>query len=159
MRFLYTVIKENKRACKEFNLYGFVVKFWWLNKWYAKLVVKKISCFLFCQYILSILLFANIYYLYYNQLFHFIIYIYIYILFAKCFIHSLCRKLWNTTEIFVRLKNKGALCLKQFLATESPLKMMKNAFYFTLKSLFVLKIFKFLSWLSFWPCRKAAWLK
>ena len=29
---------------------------------------------------------------------------------------------------------------------ESPLKMMKNAFYFILKSLFVLKIFKFLSW-------------
>ena len=28
---------------------------------------------------------------------------------------------------------------------ESPLKMMKNAFYFILKALFVLKIFKFLS--------------
>ena len=36
--------------------------------------------------------------------------------------------------------------LRQFLATKSPLKMMKNAFYFTLKALFVLKIFKFLSW-------------
>ena len=35
--------------------------------------------------------------------------------------------------------------LRQFLATESSLKMMKNAFYFTLKDLFVLKIFKFLS--------------
>ena len=33
---------------------------------------------------------------------------------------------------------------RQFLATESPLKMMKNAFYFTLKALFVLKIFIFL---------------
>ena len=32
--------------------------------------------------------------------------------------------------------------LKQFLATESPLKMMKNAFYFTLRALFILKIFK-----------------
>ena len=30
---------------------------------------------------------------------------------------------------------------------ESPSKMMKNAFYFILKVLFVLKIFKFLSWL------------
>ena len=41
---------------------------------------------------------------------------------------------------------KGALSgLRQLLATESPLKMMKNAFYFTLKALFVLKIFKFLS--------------
>ena len=40
---------------------------------------------------------------------------------------------------------KGALSgQRQFLATESPLKMMKNASYFTLKALFVLKIFKFL---------------
>ena len=30
---------------------------------------------------------------------------------------------------------------------ENPIKVMKNAFYFTLKALFVLKIFKFLSWL------------
>ena len=44
------------------------------------------------------------------------------------------------------IKVKGALTgLRQFLATESPLKMMKNTFYFTLKALFVLKIFKFLS--------------
>ena len=35
--------------------------------------------------------------------------------------------------------------LRQFLATGSPLKMMKNAFYFISKALFVLKIFKFLS--------------
>ena len=41
---------------------------------------------------------------------------------------------------------KGPLsCLRQFLATESPLKMMKNVFYFNLKALFVLKVFKFLS--------------
>ena len=38
---------------------------------------------------------------------------------------------------------KGALSgLRQFLATESPLKKMKNGFYFTLKALFILKIFK-----------------
>ena len=36
--------------------------------------------------------------------------------------------------------------LTQFLATESPLKMMKNAFYFALKTHHVLKIFKFLFW-------------
>ena len=43
---------------------------------------------------------------------------------------------------------KGTLSgLRQFLAAESPLKMMKNAFYFTSKALFVLKIFKFLPWL------------
>ena len=38
---------------------------------------------------------------------------------------------------------KGALPgLRQLLATESSLKMMKNAFYFILKALFVHKIFK-----------------
>ena len=47
-------------------------------------------------------------------------------------------------ESFLYLK--GALSgLRQFLATESALKMMKNAFYFTSKAPFVLKIFKFLS--------------
>ena len=41
---------------------------------------------------------------------------------------------------------KGALSgLRQFLAAESPLQMMKNAFYFMSKALFVLKIFKILS--------------
>ena len=34
---------------------------------------------------------------------------------------------------------------RQFFATESSLKMRKNAFYLTLKALFDLKIFKFLS--------------
>ena len=38
---------------------------------------------------------------------------------------------------------KGAL--SGFLAAESPLKMMKNALYFTSKALFIMKIFKFLS--------------
>ena len=43
---------------------------------------------------------------------------------------------------------KGALPgLRQFLATESSLKMIKNSFYFNSKALFVLKIFRFLSWL------------
>ena len=41
---------------------------------------------------------------------------------------------------------KGALSdLRQFFSTESTFKMMKNAFYFTSKALFVFKIFKFLS--------------
>ena len=34
------------------------------------------------------------------------------------------------------------------MATECPLKMMKNTFYFTLKALVVLKLFIILSWLS-----------
>ena len=51
-------------------------------------------------------------------------------------------------ERLIYFKFKGALSnLRQFLANESPLKVMKNAFYFTLKGLFVLKIFKFLCWL------------
>ena len=44
------------------------------------------------------------------------------------------------------LNLKDALsCLRQFLASESSLKMTNNAFYFTLKALFVLKIFKFIA--------------
>ena len=35
--------------------------------------------------------------------------------------------------------------LTQYLANESNLEMMKNAFYFTLKAIFVLKMFRFLS--------------
>ena len=51
---------------------------------------------------------------------------------------------------------KGALLgLRHFLAIESTLKMIKNAFYFTSKALFVLKIFKFLS-CFFWSCNKTA---
>ena len=45
----------------------------------------------------------------------------------------------DTIKVF-----KGALSgLRYFLVTESPLKMMENAFYFTLKGLFPLKIFSF----------------
>ena len=44
------------------------------------------------------------------------------------------------------------------LKKTSPSKMMKNAFYFILKALFVLKIFNFLSWL-FGLVEKTAWLE
>ena len=37
--------------------------------------------------------------------------------------------------------------IRVFCFIEGPLKTMKNAFYFVLKPLFVLKIFKHLSWL------------
>ena len=41
---------------------------------------------------------------------------------------------------------KGALSgLRQFFAIESPLKMIKDVFYFTSKALFVLKMFKYFS--------------
>ena len=41
---------------------------------------------------------------------------------------------------------------------ESPLKLVKNAFYFISKALFVLEIFKFLSW-PFGHVEKAALLE
>ena len=45
---------------------------------------------------------------------------------------------------------KGALSyLRQFLATESPLKMIKNAFYFTLKTLFCSQVIYHVV-LTFW---------
>ena len=41
---------------------------------------------------------------------------------------------------------KGALsCLRQLFLTDISLEMMKNVFYFTLKALFFLKLFNFLS--------------
>ena len=65
---------------------------------------------------------------------------------------------WNSSgSLFVVIKHfleilmpiysefKGAFSgLGQYLGTESPLKLMKNAFYFTLEAAFVPKIFKFL---------------
>ena len=42
--------------------------------------------------------------------------------------------------------------LRRFLETERPFKMKENAFYFTLKALFVLETSNFLSWF-FWSGR------
>ena len=48
--------------------------------------------------------------------------------------------------IFNSCATKGTLSgLRQFLTTESLLKMMKKNFYFTVKAPFILKVFKFLS--------------
>ena len=73
-------------------------------------------------------------------------------------LHTLLSLNWNFTLAFffkvgsfgtrnvLDVKHLEALSgLIQFLATESPLKIMKNAFYFFTKALFVLKVFKFLS--------------
>ena len=46
-------------------------------------------------------------------------------------------------NVTVGLEPSKKICVICFI--ESLLKMMKNAFYFNLKALFVLKIFKFLS--------------
>ena len=44
-----------------------------------------------------------------------------------------------------KLTNFWSMLWRPFFASEGPLKKMKNAFYFTLKVLFIFKIFKFLS--------------
>ena len=65
--------------------------------------------------------------------------------YKKKFIRSINELKTNQKKAFYFFK--GALWgLGQFLTTESPAKLMKNVFYFILKALFVLKIFKFLSW-------------
>ena len=67
-------------------------------------------------------------------------------IFQVCQSQMLCHFLSHVTISFL-ITNflKGTLSgLKQFLATESLFKMMKNAFYFTLKAFFILKVFKFL---------------
>ena len=54
----------------------------------------------------------------------------------------------KTRDFPVLLKSNSHLPKKIFICfNESPLKMMKNAFYFIVKALFVLETFKFLSWL------------
>ena len=62
------------------------------------------------------------------------------------FIHFMSLKIIKTTQ---KCLKSDSYLPKKFLFirfTESSLKMMKNAFYFILKTLFVLTIFKFLSW-------------
>ena len=56
----------------------------------------------------------------------------------------------------VGLSPSNKICVICFI--ESLLKMMKNTFYFILKAIFVLKIFRFLSWL-FDHVEKTAWLE
>ena len=80
----------------------------------------------------------------------------------------LCRIKWRLFKVFVKLQNspllisnivKGAVSgLRQFLATECPRKLMKTAFYFILKALFVLNIFKSLPWL-FGQVEISVWLE
>ena len=50
-------------------------------------------------------------------------------------------------EHFAKIVKDSLSGLKQFMTTEILLKMMKNDFYFMLKTHFVLEIFKYLSWL------------
>ena len=54
--------------------------------------------------------------------------------------------------------SKWVKCVIFICFNESPLKMVKNAFCFLVKALFVLKIFKFWPWL-FGHVEKTAWLE
>ena len=56
----------------------------------------------------------------------------------------------------VGLSPSKKICFVCF--NEGPFKTMKNAFYFIWKALFILKVFKFLSWL-FGHVEKTAWLE
>ena len=62
-----------------------------------------------------------------------------------CFLRPVLNKYFAPKMLQI-LKSDSHLPKKNYSCFyDSPLKMMKNAFYFILKALFVLKIFKFLS--------------
>ena len=65
----------------------------------------------------------------------------------RCFVKKVFQQISELNRKTPVLESlKGAFSgLRQFLVNESPLKMMKNAFYFISKAFFVLKTFKFLS--------------
>ena len=56
-------------------------------------------------------------------------------------------KIQKSPPLIANIVKSSVSGLTRFLATKSPWKVMKNAFYFIWKALFVLKISKFLSWL------------
>ena len=79
---------------------------------------------------------------------------------ATCSIFILNIEYWfQITDSFIFVKVGISPSKKTFISfDETPLKLVKNAFYFILKDISVVKIFKFLSWL-FGHVEKAAWLK
>ena len=64
--------------------------------------------------------------------------------------------IWSpkTTEISVFLKAQSQV--RQLLANERPFKIMKNAFYFTLK---LFSFSRYVNHFEFWSCRKTAKFK
>ena len=60
---------------------------------------------------------------------------------------------WKTIKVGLSPSKKKIICF-----IDTPSKFMQNAYYFILKALFVLKIFKFLSSL-FRHAEKTAWLE
>ena len=98
---------------------------------------------------------------------------------VKLELRCVCRLLWNVivkvlllnmcnikelSGIFfclrglVKVELSPSKKIRVICLIESPLEVMKNALYFILKALFVLKIFTFLSWI-FSHLGKTAWLE
>ena len=63
------------------------------------------------------------------------------------FIYQKVKKAWYRSSLKVQ-------SMRQFVATESPLNMIRNAFHVTLKALFFLRYLNFV--LICWSCRKTA---
>ena len=64
----------------------------------------------------------------------------------ECVLNTHLHHISRQRQLWQRFKGAPS-GLIQFLLTQNPLITTKNALYFTLKSLFILKIFKFLFWL------------
>ena len=60
-------------------------------------------------------------------------------------LRNFLKQLFSRTPLVLLFLKTALSGVRPFLATESPLKLMKNAFYFILKAFFFLKIFKLLS--------------
>ena len=82
------------------------------------------------------------FFVFHHKIFAFIVFIFFFF-FDE--VSNFCNRILKLDS---HLSKKFVICLN-----ESPLNMMKDAFYFILKSLFVLKIFKFLP-SHFSSCRK-----
>ena len=76
----------------------------------------------------------------------------VFIWWILCFITFVRVDFNSWTHLFISILKLDSHLPNQFFLcfNESPLKLVKNAFYFILKALFVLKIFRFL--LTFWAC-------
>ena len=69
------------------------------------------------------------------------------IIYENHFWSGICgKKATSATIICVKCWDSCVVSDLRLLVTENPLKMVKYAFYFTLKARFVLKMFKFLFW-------------
>ena len=101
-----------------------------------------------CVYTLSKISLSNkSFYLPANVKTHFVVTFYCWDFFFFC-----CK---TVSKLKVGLSPSKKNCVICFI--ESPLKIIKNVFYFILKALFVLKVFNFLSW-CFGHVGKTAWL-